>query len=49
MFFFRLAFSCDNHPDSYIFEDFRTGDVICSECGLVVGKVFVEKMKQLFS
>ena len=27
---------CDSHPNSNIIEDHRTGDMICSMCGLVV-------------
>ncbi|RWS19362.1 transcription initiation factor IIB-like protein, partial [Leptotrombidium deliense] len=29
--------ACRYHPDSNLIEDYRAGDVICSECGLVVG------------
>lgn len=28
---------CNYHPDSHLIEDYRAGDMICSECGLVVG------------
>ena len=28
---------CPNHPDAHLVEDYRAGDMICSECGLVVG------------
>lgn len=28
---------CYAHPDSPLIEDYRAGDMICSECGLVVG------------
>ncbi|KAM9311489.1 LOW QUALITY PROTEIN: transcription initiation factor IIB-like [Gastrophryne carolinensis] len=28
--------SCPNHPDAVLVEDYRAGDMICSECGLVV-------------
>ncbi|CAN9513462.1 unnamed protein product [Ophioblennius macclurei] len=28
---------CPYHPDANLVEDFRAGDVICPECGLVVG------------
>uniref|UniRef100_A0A8V0ZTE0 Transcription initiation factor IIB n=1 Tax=Gallus gallus TaxID=9031 RepID=A0A8V0ZTE0_CHICK len=27
--------TCPNHPDSILVEDYRAGDMICSECGLV--------------
>uniref|UniRef100_A0A8D0G8R5 Transcription initiation factor IIB n=1 Tax=Sphenodon punctatus TaxID=8508 RepID=A0A8D0G8R5_SPHPU len=29
--------TCPNHPDSILVEDYRAGDMICPECGLVVG------------
>ena len=35
-----LAFAkvqCPNHPGSQLVEDYRAGDLICPECGLVVG------------
>merc|ERR1719187_2913497 len=28
---------CPHHPDAHLIEDYRAGDQICSECGLVVG------------
>lgn len=28
---------CYAHPDAHLIEDYRAGDMICSECGLVVG------------
>lgn len=28
---------CPYHPDANLIEDYRAGDLICSECGLVVG------------
>lgn len=28
---------CYAHPDAQLIEDYRAGDMICSECGLVVG------------
>lgn len=28
---------CSAHPDSSLIEDYHAGDMICSECGLVVG------------
>jgi transcription initiation factor TFIIB len=28
---------CPQHPDATLIEDYRAGDMICSECGLVVG------------
>ena len=29
--------SCKFHPEAVLIEDYRAGDQICSECGLVVG------------
>ena len=29
--------SCKFHPEAALIEDYRAGDQICSECGLVVG------------
>jgi len=35
---FRLdQVGCKEHPDATLIEDYRAGDQICSECGLVVG------------
>ncbi len=28
---------CPSHPHAHLIEDYRAGDMICSECGLVVG------------
>jgi len=28
---------CKEHPDAPLIEDYRAGDQICSQCGLVVG------------
>ncbi|XP_045466218.1 transcription initiation factor IIB-like [Harmonia axyridis] len=28
---------CPQHPDAYLLEDYRAGDLICQDCGLVVG------------
>ena len=32
---------CLEHPEAILIEDYRAGDQICSECGLVVGDRFV--------
>uniref|UniRef100_A0A7N8XFU2 Transcription initiation factor IIB n=1 Tax=Mastacembelus armatus TaxID=205130 RepID=A0A7N8XFU2_9TELE len=40
LFFLALALprvQCPNHPDAILVEDYRAGDMICPECGLVVG------------
>lgn len=29
--------SCRNHPNATLVEDYRAGDMICPECGLVIG------------
>eukprot|EP00045_Choanoeca_perplexa_P008129 m.74519 g.74519 ORF g.74519 m.74519 type:complete len:113 (-) comp14364_c0_seq4:969-1307(-) len=29
--------SCKQHPKAHLIEDYRAGDLICSECGKVVG------------
>jgi len=28
---------CPQHPDAHLIEDYHAGDMICSQCGLVVG------------
>ncbi|CAF4317567.1 unnamed protein product, partial [Rotaria magnacalcarata] len=28
---------CRFHPDATLVEDYRAGDMVCPECGLVVG------------
>ena len=33
----RLQVVCPNHPDANLIEDHHAGDMICPECGLVVG------------
>merc|ERR1712126_59482 len=35
--FFMNKNVCPNHPEAHLVEDYRAGDMICSECGLVVG------------
>ena len=32
--------ACPNHPQGLLIDDHHTGDVICSECGLVLGEKF---------
>lgn len=44
LFFLRYdanKICCNAHPDAPLIEDYRAGDQICSECGLVVGDRFV--------
>lgn len=40
---------CPTHPSAHLIEDHRAGDVVCPECGLVVGDrfVFVSFLKNL--
>jgi len=33
---------CPSHPDAPLVDDYRAGDQICSECGLVVGDRLLE-------
>src|ERR1700760_4501237 len=33
---------CPSHPDVNLIEDYRAGDLICPECGLVVGDRVVD-------
>ena len=35
--FGSMKICCSAHPDAPLIEDYRAGDQICSECGLVVG------------
>ena len=35
--FFMNKNVCPSHPEAHLVEDYRAGDMICSECGLVVG------------
>eukprot|EP00111_Clytia_hemisphaerica_P022683 TCONS_00066749-protein len=34
--------SCPNHPNAHLVEDHRAGDMVCPECGLVVGDRVVD-------
>lgn len=33
---------CESHPDAILVEDHRAGDMICSQCGLVVGDRIID-------
>ena len=33
----KLQVVCPHHPDANLIEDYHAGDMICPECGLVVG------------
>ena len=39
-----LRICCSAHPDAALIEDYRAGDQICSECGLVVGDRLVTEI-----
>ena len=32
---------CPNHPNAFLVEDYRAGDMVCPECGLVVGDRYI--------
>ena len=36
---------CESHPDAVLIEDHRAGDMICSQCGLVVGDRLANQTK----
>jgi len=31
------SLSCRYHPDAILMEDYHAGDMICPDCGLIVG------------
>lgn len=33
---------CPSHPDAHLIEDYHAGDMVCPECGLVVGDRLVK-------
>lgn len=33
--------SCPQHPNAHLVEDYHAGDMVCPECGLVVGDRYV--------
>lgn len=37
IFSYKDKVVCIHHPDASLIEDYRAGDMICSECGLIVG------------
>jgi transcription initiation factor TFIIB len=39
---------CPSHPDAPLVDDYRAGDQICSECGLVVGDRSESNTKNLW-
>lgn len=32
-----FSLRCSQHPDAHLIEDYHAGDMVCPECGLVVG------------
>lgn len=40
---------CPNHPEAILVEDYRAGDMICPECGLVVGECVTQQKLFLFN
>uniref|UniRef100_A0AC35FHV9 Transcription initiation factor IIB n=1 Tax=Panagrolaimus sp. PS1159 TaxID=55785 RepID=A0AC35FHV9_9BILA len=36
------SLTCPRHPDAHLVEDHRAGDIICPECGVVVGDRLVD-------
>ncbi len=38
--------NCKYHPDANLIEDYRAGDTICGDCGMVVGDRSVFKQKR---
>lgn len=38
----RARVCCPSHPDAALIEDYRAGDMICPQCGLVVGDRVVD-------
>lgn len=39
---YMLQLACRFHKDAVLIEDARAGDMICSECGLVVGERMID-------
>ena len=37
---------CRYHPDAPLVEDYHAGDMVCQECGLVVGDRYENNTKQ---
>ena len=40
---------CKYHPECELLEDFHAGDLICPECGLVVGDRFIQSCIVLYN
>ena len=32
-----VTIRCPQHPEAHLIEDYHAGDMVCPECGLVVG------------
>jgi hypothetical protein len=37
-----MTVKCESHPDAPLIEDHRAGDLICSDCGLVIGDRMID-------
>jgi len=37
---------CKEHPDAILIEDYRAGDLVCQQCGLVVGDRYDCKLEK---
>lgn len=37
-----VTVQCDKHPGALLIEDYRAGDMVCSQCGLVVGDRIID-------
>ncbi|ESN95389.1 hypothetical protein HELRODRAFT_185984 [Helobdella robusta] len=37
-----ITLRCPNHPDAELVEDYHAGDVVCMECGIVVGDRIID-------
>ena len=40
--------NCKYHPDANLIEDYRAGDTICGDCGMVVGDRSVNNQSLIF-
>jgi transcription initiation factor TFIIB len=36
-----MSICCSAHPEAHIYEDYHAGDMICSECGLVISERYI--------
>ncbi|CAF0844855.1 unnamed protein product [Brachionus calyciflorus] len=38
----EFKLNCFEHPNAFLIEDYRAGDLVCSECGLVLGDRIID-------